>query len=295
MERIQVQQKRKKSDGPFYWYFIGDLLIFRNPRRSRLRLSPRLFKLAVKTALERGKGASMNHASIVRQYLRERRGEELVAESFPFVTISRQAGAGGHALAREILRRLEKRHPGEFSEEWEVFDHKLCLLIAEDEKLGISFDRLLSEEYHSEVEEVVSDLLAQRSQRYAVYKRIFEIVRILATLGKCVIVGRGGMCVTGDMPLGVHIRLVAGEEVRVKRMMKLLEVGEAEAHRALREQDKSRHRMVKDFFGRDIDDPLLYDAVFNTERLAISEVADLAVELIEQKQARFQSALRKRS
>ena len=71
----------------------------------------------------------MNHAAVIRQFLRERRGEEFVAESFPFVTISREAGAGGHTLARDILRKLEIVQPGAFSEEWEVFDHKLCAMI----------------------------------------------------------------------------------------------------------------------------------------------------------------------
>lgn len=229
----------------------------------------------------------MNHAAVIRQFLRERRGEEFVAESFPFVTLSREAGAGGHTLAREILRKLELVQPGAFSEEWEVFDHKLCAMIAEDEKLGVSFDQLLTEEYRSEVGQVVHELIEQRSKRYEVYTRVFEIVRMLATLGKCVIVGRAGMCVTADMPLGVHIRLVAPEPVRTKRMMKLLEVGEEEALRQLRQQDRDRERLVKDFFGKDINDPLLYDAEFNTERLAIPEIAEVVARMVVQRMARF--------
>lgn len=229
----------------------------------------------------------MNHASIIRQFLRERRGEEFVAEVFPFVTISREAGAGGHTLARDILRRLEALRPGPLSEDWEVFDQKLCLLIAEDEKLGVTFDQLLTEEYRSEVSAVVSEMLAQRAKRYELYKRVFEIIRMLATLGKCVIVGRAGMCVTADMPLGVHVRLVAPESVRVKRMMKLLDVSESEARAKVKQQDRDRQRLVHDFFGKQIDDPLLYDAVFNTDRLAIPEVAEAVARMVLQKMERF--------
>ncbi len=236
----------------------------------------------------------MNHAAIIRQYLRERRDEEFVADAYPFVTISREAGAGGHTLAREILRKLEQVQPGDFSEGWEVFDHKLCALIAEDEKLGVSFDQLLTEEYRSEVGQVVQELIEQRAKQYALYTRVFEIVRMLATLGKCVIVGRAGMCVTADMPLGVHVRLVAPEPVRVKRMMKLLDVGEEEALRKMREQDRDRHRLVKDFFGKNIDDPLLYDAVLNTDRLAIPEIAEVVARMVVQKMARFRKAVASR-
>lgn len=229
----------------------------------------------------------MNHVAIVKQYLRERGREELVAEGFPFVTISREAGAGGHTLAREILRKLEVKFPGDLSEGWEVFDHKLCVLIAQDEKLGVSFDQLLAEEYRSEVSQVIYEMITQKASRYKAYKRIFEIVRALATLGKCVIVGRAGMCVTQDMPLGVSIRLVAKEETRVKRMMQMLEIKDKEARQKVKEQDRDRRRLIQDFFAKDITDPKLYDAVFNTERLAIPEIAEVVVDMIGQKMARF--------
>ncbi len=229
----------------------------------------------------------MNHAAIVKEYLKERRGEPIESRGLPFVTISRQAGAGGHTLARDILRALEKRFPADFAEGWEVFDHKLCAMIAQDEKLGISFDALVAEEYRSEISQIIHDLVRQKASRYVVYKRMFEVVRILATLGKCVIVGRGGMCVTGDMPVGVHLRLVAEPETRVKRMMGLLEKGREAAEKTMRDQDRDRKRLVRDFFSRDIEDPQLYDIVVNTDRVTPPEAAELAVDLIAQKMAHF--------
>ncbi|HMP77381.1 MAG TPA: cytidylate kinase-like family protein [Kiritimatiellia bacterium] len=236
----------------------------------------------------------MKHAAVIKQYLRERRGEEFVAEAFPFVTISREAGAGGRTLAAEIVRKLEALRPGAFAEDWEVFDDQLCALIAEDEKLGVSFDQLLTEEYRSEVNEVVTELIAQRAKRYEVFKRVFGIVRMLGTLGKCVVVGRAGMCVTADMPLGVHIRLVAPEPVRLKRMMKLLRLGAAEAARKMKAQDEDRQRLVRDFFGKNVDDPLLYDAVFNTDRLAIPEIADAVARLVLQRMDRYERSTKTR-
>ncbi len=229
----------------------------------------------------------MDHAAIIRQYLRDRQDEEFVAESFPFVTISRQSGAGGHAVGREILRKLDDLKGGSVTEGWEMFDHKLCLLIAEDKSLGVSFNELLEEKYRSEIGHVITELLEQRSRRYELYKRIFEIVRMLAMLGKSVIVGRGGMCIAGDLPLGVHIRLIAPEKIRITRIMELYELDRDAAIQKLKEQDRDRHRFIHDFFGKDSNDPLLYDAVYNTERLTFPEIAESVARLALQKMEQF--------
>lgn len=232
----------------------------------------------------------MNHVAIIKQYLKSRQSEELVAEAYPFVTISREAGAGGHTLARDILRKLDGRFPEEFCEGWEVFDQKLCAVIAQDNSIGMTFDALVQEEYRSEATQIIHDLVAQRASRYVAYKRMFEVVRLLATLGKCVIVGRGGMCVTADMPLGVNIRLVADLKTRIRNMAQLLECSEAKAETAVHQGDKDRKRLIHDFFGKDISDPLLYDATFNAERMAIPEIADLVVDMVKQKLHRYQEA-----
>ena len=227
------------------------------------------------------------HAAVIKQFLKDRRAAPPQSRGMPFITISRQAGAGGHTLARDILRALERLQPGELSEDWEVYDQKLCALIAQDERLGFSFDALVKEEYRSEISQVLQEMLLQKASRYTLYKRIFKVVRMLGLLGKCVIVGRAGMCVTADMPLGVHVRLVSTPEHRLRNMMKLLEVGESAAAKAMRTQDRDRRRLVRDFFGKDIDDPMLYDLVLNMERLTSGEAAELVVRVMMQKMAHF--------
>lgn len=229
-----------------------------------------------------------NHAAVVRQFLKDRSSINIEPTGLPFVTISRQAGAGGHTLARNILGQLDALYPARGgSEGWEVFDQKLCALIAQDEKLGFSFDALVTEEYRSEISQFVHELIRQKASRYAAYKRVFSVVRLLATLGNCVIVGRAGMCVAADMPLGVHIRLIASRETRIKNMMQLMETDELTARNAVRTQDRDRRRLVDDFFGRDIDDPSLYDVVLNMDRVHPGEAAELVARMLNQKLARF--------
>lgn len=231
----------------------------------------------------------MDHASIVRAFLRERRGEEIVFDAYPFITISREAGAGGLSLAKAILNRLEELYAGSFGAGWEIFDRNLVDLIAEDASLHASLEELVHEEYRNSIPRVVSELILQRAELFSSYRKIFEVIRILAAIGKCIIVGRAGAIVAGDLPLGVHIRLVAPPEKRLKRMMELLGTDEAHARVTMLRQDESRRRLVRDFFCKDITDPLLYDAVFNTGKQEMSELADFVARAAKRKMDAYKS------
>jgi len=222
----------------------------------------------------------MNHSAVVKQFLKDRTTANGLEKGFPFVTISRQAGAGGHTLARQIIRSLEKKFTMDAANEWEVFDQKLCALLTESGVTKATFDSLITEEYQSEVRQFVNDLISGQPTQYKLFKRIFEVVRLLGSVGKVVIVGRAGAFVTRDLPHGIHIRLVAGEDVRVARMAKMLEVSEDKARKAVRTQDRARARLVNDYFNCDNSDPVHYHAVFNSERISIPDVADIVADLV---------------
>lgn len=222
----------------------------------------------------------MNHVAAVRQFLKDRTTREGLATGYPFVTISRQAGAGGHTLSRQILRSLDRKFSYDLATDWDVFDQKMCALIAEDPASGTTFESLVTEEYHSEVRDFVGDLISGQPRQYKLYKRIFEVVRLLTSIGKVVMVGRAGAFVAADLPYGTHIRLVAREEVRIDRMAKMLDVTEAEARKAVRAQDRARARLVKDYFSADVTDPVHYHAVFNTEKMEIPAIADVVADLV---------------
>ena len=197
----------------------------------------------------------------------------------PFVTVSRQTGAGGHTLARVLLQAMDKEDDPLF-QGWQVFDRELCEKLMEDPKLRVSTQSLLTEEYRSEIEDTIFSILGGETPRYAVVKKLFETIRTFATLGRVIIVGRAGMCVTRGLPDGVHLRLVASEATRVKRMMGLLQVSEKEARETVYKQDRDRARLVRDHFSRDIHDPLLYDVTWNTETVSFEAIAAPVIALI---------------
>ncbi len=226
----------------------------------------------------------MDHVTMLKRYLkaRGRMNGDLEAGN-PFVTISRQAGAGGHTLARDVVRAVEKDLPGELGEGWEVFDHRLCLLIAQDPDLSASFNTLLAEGYRSEISITIEEMLMGESRQYRTMKRLFEVVRGLCTIGKVVIVGRAGNFVAADLPLHASVRLVAGRDYRQRNMMELLDLPAPEARKAMKKQDAERAKLIYDFFNQDINDPLHYDLVLNAERTPSPDMARLVTTLLNQR------------
>jgi len=205
---------------------------------------------------------------------------EETAGPYPFVTISRQTGTGGHSLASAILTELEKEHEESLFHGWQILDAELCQRILQDAKLKVPFESLIREDFHSETEDIFYQALVDRSPQETVTHKIFKAIHVLADRGKMVFIGRGAAFLTASHPLGIHLRLVAPLPARVDRLMALRHLSEKAAREAIAEQDAARAQLVRHYFGKDINDPLLYHAVWNTQRTPIEEIAPLVVKMI---------------
>ncbi len=198
----------------------------------------------------------------------------------PFVTISRETGAGGNSLARVILEEIKRQSKGEpLFEGWQVFNQELCQKVAEEPGLSVSLQSLMTSERHSMIEDIMRELINHETPQDVVNKKIFKLIFSLATAGKAVLVGRGASCLTRNLPLGIHLRLVASPASRIKRMAQLLKITERKAGELVREQDKARENHVRVFFDKDINDPLLYDTTWNTDTVPLQEIARSVISL----------------
>ena len=198
---------------------------------------------------------------------------------YPFVTISREHGAGGRALASALMEAMQ-RHPSNLFQGWRIFDREMCEGLIHDEAFKETFDAVFSERCHTEVEALVRTLLGARSSQPAAFSLMFQAIRKIATCGKVIIVGRSGCCVTASLPLGVHVRLVAPEEYRIQKAG-LKDLGENEALRELRRRDRDRERLMQTYFRRDIADLTMYDAVWNTSRVPMDVISRSVMGLVE--------------
>jgi len=114
------------------------------------------------------------------------------------------------------------------------------------------------------------------------------VIEDLARRDRAVIVGRGGQSILAGHPRAVHLRLIADREHLVSRLaaqQRFAGLSEAELWRRSERLRESRRLFVKQHFGRDIEDPLLYDLVMNFGRLAASEAVQLVSGLIRRRDA----------
>lgn len=228
----------------------------------------------------------MTNISGLGQFLRgfaksEKRAERPTEHGwYPFITISRQAGAGGHTLAETLMKRLHAERADPLYANWQVFDQELCRRVADDPALRVSLTHLIEERYRGAVEDYLVQAVVGTSPQLKVHQAVFRVITGLAAVGKAVIVGRGANFLTRGYPRGVHVRLVAPLEKRIAVFSEQNRLSRKEARARIETIDRDRARMIRDYFSADIDDPLHYDAVWNTGSASIDFIAVALVEMV---------------
>jgi Cytidylate kinase-like family len=203
----------------------------------------------------------------------------------PFVTISRQAGTGAHALGQAILDAFGRQDDTELFGGWQVYDRTLCEIVAKDPRFAGSLDSLLEEEYRTKTDDFFHVMLRSTVDQSMVTERVFLVVRTIARMGKAIIVGRGGSHVTKGLAQGISLRMVAPEDFRVARAMEALGLSEREARAGARKRDADRARLMRANFGVDIEDPTGYDMTWNIASASYEEIAGAAAVLVRSRAA----------
>jgi cytidylate kinase len=84
------------------------------------------------------------------------------------------------------------------------------------------------------------------------------VIQSAASLGDCVIVGRGGQCILQDRDDALHVFLYGPFERRVARVARTAKPGE-NPEEMVRATDRMRHAYIRRFFNQEWTNPHLYD------------------------------------
>ena len=197
----------------------------------------------------------------------------------PFITISRECGAGGSSLAEELRRRLDRGLDVE-TPHWTVFNRNLVEKALEEQHLEPGLARYLPEDKVSEINASVGEILGLHPSIWTLVHDTNNLMRRLAGMGHVVLVGRGANFATSGLAHGLHLRLVGSPAQRAAHLAELRGLTREQALLHLRRTDAARRNYVKSFFQTDIDDPAVYDLVLNMDRLTITSAADTAMAVL---------------
>ena len=187
--------------------------------------------------------------------LKERREES----RRPVVTVSRQHGAAGGAVARRLAEELRL----------DLFDREIIQRVAESTHLS---ERVVSS-LDDKDKELLTDWLAAISSRTYLspveYRyHLSRVVGAIAHHGGAVVLGRGAHLILGEGE-ALRVLVVAPLETRVRAVMEREGLGEREARRRIVSVEADRKAVLMKHFHSDFADPAAFDVVVNTGVLGV--------------------------
>jgi cytidylate kinase len=198
------------------------------------------------------------------------------ASRFRVVTVAREYGSGGAAIATRLAGRLG----------FQLLDRALIERIAEEAHIDPDLARRFDEHVDPWVKRighalwyggfeavaVVDENDVVNADRLAVLGG--RVIEEAAHAGGCVIVGRGGQCLLRGRSDVFHVFVYAAREERLRRLRERLGPG-AELELVLEETDRERAAYVRRHFGENWLDPRLYHLMVNAtlgEEAAVSAI-----------------------
>ncbi len=173
----------------------------------------------------------------------------------PVITISRQPGSGDHIFAHRIAEELNL----------DIFDDKIIHEIAESARMSEKVVSSLDEKMRSTLDNWIQFLKTTRfffSDKY--FLHLTKVIGATGRHGGALIIGRGAnLILPADEAL--RIRLIAPMAVKIKNLSEGLDISPQEAEERIVRMEAERKAFIKKHFKVDIDDPINYDLVINTE------------------------------
>ena len=182
------------------------------------------------------------------------------------VTISRQAGTGGHFIAEKLAEHLQAFSPKEAAS-WIIFDRNLVERVLEDHHLPARLARFMPEDRISQMEDTLDELFGLHPASWKLVEKIGETVLRLAEMGNVILIGRAANIVTSKLDYAFHVRLVGVLEDRINFIQADRKFDRKAAEQMIHHDDEGRRRYLKKYFHKDVDDSSLYHLVINAPAL----------------------------
>lgn len=210
----------------------------------------------------------------------EKSNKSLVeGEAYPCITISRQRGAGAVPVCEKLIEIMDSYSEPE-EVKWAYFDRNLIKKVLEDHNLPKQISGYLLEGKYKHVSAVVNELLGLKPSEWTLIHHTTDTIIQLARMGNVIIVGGGGNIITSKFKNAFHVRLVASMDKRIDFISENLDLNRKDAIEHIKKEDENRRQYLKSHFHGDIEDPLLYHLVINTDLLTHAGAASIIAEAV---------------
>ena len=188
------------------------------------------------------------------------------------VTISRQAGCGALVIGQKVAEYLQNRSAKD-TVPWTVFDRNLVEKVLEDHDLPRRLAAFMPEDRISQISDILEELCGLHPPSWFLVKKTADTILHLAELGNVILIGRGSNIITSRLDYVFHVRLIGSLKKRLQHVQDFNQLDSHSAMEFIRSRDGGRRRYVKKYFHKDIDDPLLYHLIINTDLVSCDHAA----------------------
>lgn len=195
------------------------------------------------------------------------------------VTISRQAGCGARAIGEKLAELLQAKAPHDHVP-WTVFDRNLVERVLEDHNLPSRLARFMPEDRISAISDTMDDLFGLHPPSWILVRQTAETILHLAELGSVILIGRAANIITSNLSHMLHIRLVGSLEKRLAHIQEFDHLDEKAAREFVTKEDAGRKRYLRKYFHVNIEDPLHYHLVINTDLVPHERAARLICDVM---------------
>ncbi len=198
------------------------------------------------------------------------------------ITISRQFGTGGHEIGVELARRLnvkllDKQILNEMARKYNVVEEAMERIEARNPSWRDDFTSfyrqyMAGNQYNGQEQDETSHQLFDAQA---------EVIRKIAHLESCVLVGRCGFHIFKNHPNCLKIFVHADDECRKRRIGRKYDISESDAGAMIVDNDYSRELYTKKFTGSEWQDARNYDLCLNVRKFGVNGAVDFIMQCIE--------------
>lgn len=203
---------------------------------------------------------------VQRWEVARKKGERATpSAAVPVITVSREAGSQGAAVARRLAERLNLC----------LFDREIIQAVAKSAKLSERIVESLDEKARIALEDWFLVTVGGRQMLPGQFREhLIKVVGAIGQQGNAIVIGRGaGFILPPEQCF--RVRCVASLDSRVNNWAAEHGLSEGEAKRAVEAEDRQREEFIRVQFEADMNDPLHYDLVINTDTIGMDVAADL--------------------